>query len=137
MRLVAFVAVALATPAAALAASPIEGAWRTQGGRGVVEIAPCGAQICGKVVDGPGMAANPGLTDTKNKDASKRSRPLKGLPILSGFSGGPTLWKGGTIYNPEDGGTYRSTLQLAGPDTLKVKGCVGPICRTQTWTRAK
>ncbi len=32
--------------------------------------------------------------------------------FLSGFSGGPTQWKGGRVYNPDDGGTYKGTIKL-------------------------
>jgi uncharacterized protein (DUF2147 family) len=136
MRLAALAAVVCLAPGAALAATP-EGTWRTQGGAGVVEIAPCGAKLCGRLIDAPEIRTNPGLTDARNKDASKRTRPLKGLPMLAGFTGGPTKWTGGSIYNPGDGRTYRSVLELPSADVLKVKGCVGPICQTQTWTRAR
>ena len=124
-------------PGVALAASPVEGKWRTQGGSGTVEIAPCGAKLCGRLIDFPELRANPDVTDLRNRDAKLRSRPLKGVAMLNGFSGGPTKYTGGTIYNPGDGRTYRSVMELAAPDTLKVKGCVGPICQTQTWTRAR
>jgi uncharacterized protein (DUF2147 family) len=138
MRLAILTAVALLGAAApALAASPVEGTWRTQGGSGTVEIAPCGAQICGRLVDFPELKANPGVTDGRNRDAAKRGRPLKGVTMLAGFTGGPKKWTGGTIYNPGDGRTYRSVMELASADVLKVKGCVGPICQTQTWTRAR
>ncbi len=139
MRLAVLTAAALVAAAApAFAASPVEGRWKTQGGRGVVEIAPCGAALCGRIGGTPRPTAdNPAMTDLNNKDAAKRSRSLLGLPILTGFKGGPAKWTGGTIYNPEDGNSYRSSLELAGADTLKVKGCVGPICRTQTWTRIR
>jgi uncharacterized protein (DUF2147 family) len=137
MRLVVLAAVLVLAPGAALAASPVEGNWRTEGGQGLVEIAPCGAKICGRLVDAPDFRANPGLTDARNRDAAKRGRPLKGLPLLNDFTGGPSKWTGGTIYNPNDGRTYRSVLELANANTLKVKGCMGPICQTQTWTRSK
>jgi uncharacterized protein (DUF2147 family) len=45
-------------------------------------------------------------------------------------------WIDGQIYNPEDGNSYRSILEPGPGDTLKVKGCLGPFCQTQTWTRA-
>lgn len=137
MRLAALAAVFVLAPGAALAASPVEGTWRTQGGSGTVEIAPCGPLVCGRLIDFPELRKHPALTDERNRDASKRARPLKNVTMLSGFKGGPVKWTGGTIYNPGDGKTYRSVLELAGADTLKVKGCVGPICQTQTWTRAR
>ena len=133
--LLAAAAVALA-PTAAFAAG-VEGLWETQTRGGFVQIAPCGAKLCGTLADAPDLQREPDARDTRNRDPAKRARPLKGVTLLSGFSGGPTRWTGGTIYNPEDGRTYRSELTLADPSTLKVKGCFGPICRTQTWTRAR
>lgn len=134
--LAAAVAALIATPA--LAEAPIEGLWNTPEHGGQVRIFGCGDSFCGKVVSSDRFASNPNLTDEKNKDAALRNRPLKGLQILSGFSGGPSEWKGGSVYNPEDGGTYHGTIKLADPDTLKLTGCIiVPLCKTQTWHRAK
>lgn len=136
LKTLALTAAALAFASAA-AAAPVEGLWRTETKGGVVRIAPCGVQLCGTLEDAPDLQKNPGAKDEKNRDASKRNRALKGVKLLDGFSGGPERWTGGTIYNPEDGRTYRSELALDGADVLKVKGCFGPLCRTQTWTRAR
>lgn len=122
---------------AAHAASPIEGRWLTPVQHGLIEITSCGETICGRVVSSDRIKADPSLKDSENKDVTLRGRPIKGLTMLAGFTGGPTEWKGGTAYNPDDGHTYKGTLTLAGPNTLKVTGCVVfPLCKTQTWTRA-
>lgn len=137
-RLIAAVAVGLAAASPALAASPAEGTWRTPTRDGRVELYACGAALCGRLVTSAGIAENPALADAQNRDPALRSRPLKGLVMLQGFTGGPLEWKGGSVYNPEDGGTYRGTIKLVGPDTLKLTGCiVFPLCKTQTWTRVK
>jgi len=58
--------------------------------------------------------------------------------FLTGFSGGPKVWKGGKIYNPEDGNTYQGTITLVDDNTLNLRGCViFPLCKTQTWSRLK
>jgi uncharacterized protein (DUF2147 family) len=118
-------------------ASDVTGVWRTADSGGRIEINRCGASICGKIIGGeaaPGQAT----TDVKNKDAALRNRPLNGLVILKGFSGGPSEWTGGTIYNPKDGGTYMASVKLAAEDMLQVKGCVAAmLCQTQTWKRLK
>jgi uncharacterized protein (DUF2147 family) len=58
--------------------------------------------------------------------------------ILTGFTGGPKEWRGGSVYNPEDGGTYHGAIHLIAPDKLKLEGCIiYPFCQTQVWQRAK
>jgi uncharacterized protein (DUF2147 family) len=119
------------------AASPIEGRWLTPVHHGVIEITSCGDTICGRVVSSDSIKADPSLKDLHNKDAALRTRPVKGMTMLAGFTGGPKEWKGGTAYNPDDGNTYKGSLTLADANTLKVTGCVVfPLCKTQTWTRA-
>ena len=118
-------------------ASDVTGVWRTTERGGRIEINSCGNSICGKIVGGT-VGAGEVTTDAKNRDAALRNRPLNGLVIMKGFSGGPNEWTGGTIYNPNDGGTYKASVKLAAEDTLQVKGCVAAmICQTQTWKRLK
>jgi uncharacterized protein (DUF2147 family) len=135
----AFVAATLAS-SSALAANPDSavGRWRTTSRHGVVEIARCGASLCGRLIESDNIRTNPDLRDVNNKDTAKRGRKLKDLQILGGFTRKAGSWDGGTIYNPEDGGTYKATITPAGADTLKLKGCiVWPLCKTQTWTRMR
>ena len=57
---------------------------------------------------------------------------------LYDFTGGPTKWTGGKVYNPDDGGTYSGTIELLSDNQLKLKGCiVAPFCKTQVWNRVK
>jgi uncharacterized protein (DUF2147 family) len=122
--------------AAAVSADSAIGRWQTESRHGVVEIAPCGGSICGRLVTSDGIRANPNLTDSKNADAAKRGRPLRGVMMLSGFARDGAGWSGGSIYNPENGKTYTSSATPEGADRLKVKGCIFvPLCKTQTWTR--
>jgi uncharacterized protein (DUF2147 family) len=122
---------------AALAASPV-GDWKTPEHNGVVHISECGGALCGKVVDGDDIRANPDVMDTRNADPAKRSRPMKGLPLFYGIAGGPTEWSGGSVYNPEDGKTYHGSIKLLDDNTLKLTGCVvAPFCKSQTWTRIR
>lgn len=133
----ALAACALATPAAAQDAS-IQGRWRTSAQDGVVEIRRCGQALCGYVVDAAPLRRNPDQTDVRNRDAAERDRPLRGLGVLSNFTGGPTEWRGGPVYDPDSGQSGdRGRLTLTGPNTLEVQGCVARVfCRTQTWRRA-
>lgn len=125
----------MAASAAHAAPAPVAGRWLTAEGKAIVEIAPCGAQVCGRIARV--LKPRPGgpAVDANNPDASLRNRPIEGLTILSGFAPAGDRWKG-RIYDPESGRTYRSELNVEG-GTLKVKGCWGPFCRTQDWTRAR
>lgn len=132
--------IGLSMLAAAAAMSPDAaiGRWRTETRNGVVEVERCGGSICGKLVSSDGLRTNPDMRDINNKDANLRSRKLMNLQILGGFTRGDGEWTGGTIYNGEDGGTYKATVTPVDADHLKVKGCIiWPLCKSQTWTRIR
>jgi hypothetical protein len=131
-------AVMAAAPASAQD-NPLLGRWRTAAQGGVVEIHRCGAALCGRVVDAAPLRRNPDQTDVRNRDPDLRSRPLRGLRVLDGFTGGPTTWSGGPLYDPDSGQrAARGTLTLMEGGRLAVRGCIAPLlCRTQTWTRLR
>jgi len=125
---------AMLSPAAA---NSIFGLWATEKNNGRVLIELCGNAICGRVVDGNQLRANPDQMDVNNPDPAKRARRVKGLTILDGYTGSPPQWSGGSVYDPQTGDeTHDSTLILVSPDTLKVEGCRIIFCRSETWTRA-
>lgn len=137
IRTAAAVLLALAVATPALAAV-ITGRWRTPGAGGEVEIYKCGAALCGRLNSSAHLVKEPGALDGRNKDATQRSRKLKGLTLLTGFTGGPTTWSGGKVYNPEDGNTYAGSITVTDANTIKLKGCVvAPLCKTQVWTRIR
>lgn len=118
------------------AADPV-GQWRTPTG-GVVELERCGAALCGRIVALPPLPSNPKQLDTRNADPAKRGQPLKGLTMLTGFTGGPSVWSGGRVYNPQDGHTYSGTITLVDARTLRLKGCAFAFfCKTQNWVRIR
>jgi uncharacterized protein (DUF2147 family) len=118
-------------------ASPV-GVWKTPEDRGLIRIYECGPALCGRIIGSDTLNANPGLKDAANKDASLRGRPLKDLQLMSGFKGGPKTWKDGRIYRPQDGGTYKGSLELVDAGKLKLTGCAAPLlCQSQVWTRVK
>lgn len=126
-----------ASPSVAAGAGSPVGVWLTPDDHGQIEVFPCGGKLCGKILTSDRLKANPGLTDSANKDPALRGRPLRGLVIMTGFNGGPARWTGGAIYRPQDGGVYQGTIDLVDAGTLKLKGCVvAPLCQTQTWKRA-
>ena len=134
MRKLILIAGMLAAPA--FAAEPVTGTWLTDARDGIVEIAPCGAKLCGRLAKMLVAPKGPS-TDRNNPDPALRSRPLVGLTVLTGFASDGDVWRG-TGYDPKAGKNYATTLQRLGPDTLKVKGCVmGFLCRSAIWTRAR
>ena len=141
MRMVAVAAVSLGLAVVAGPARAVDGAtgtWRLSSGKVTVRVSPCGGGLCGRVValrkprDDKGR---PRL-DKENPIPALRSRPVIGLTILSNMrANGQGTWSG-TIYNPDDGNTYSSSMQLLGPSTMKVNGCVvGVFCKSMKFIR--
>lgn len=133
-----FAASAMLTAAGAASANDITGLWATDSDNGRVQIYRCGEAICGKLIDADQIRANPEQTDFYNKNKALRSRKVKGIVLFSGYTGGPSEWKGGQIYDPKSGDTGRTgRIKLVSDNALDVKGCLGPICRTKHWKRLK
>jgi uncharacterized protein (DUF2147 family) len=138
-RGVAVIAVLMAVAGPASAQdSPLLGRWRTAAQGGIVEIHRCGAGLCGRIVDAAPLRRDPNQTDVRNPNPALRTRPLRGLRVLEGFTGGPTTWTGGPLYDPDSGqGAGRGVLTLIERGRLSVRGCIAPLlCRTQIWTRS-
>jgi uncharacterized protein (DUF2147 family) len=118
----------LSSPAVAtLKASPV-GSWSTENGHGVVEIARCGAALCGRIV---GIGRGP--AEAVPTDVYGRSQC--GLTIITNekpaFDG---TWLG-QIMDPRDGGIYHAKLWLDASGNLKLRGFIGipQLGATQTW----
>ncbi len=132
---IALAAISAAVPA--IAAAPVTGRWYTDGKDSIIEIAPCGDAICGRVIKVlKNMPDGKPPIDANNPDPKLRSRPVQGITILSGFKPDGKIWSG-TIYDPRAGKSYKSTLALVTSGNLQVKGCWGPFCRTVIFTPAK
>ena len=125
-------------PARAQAGGEVNGIWLTQAGDAKVRVSKCGAGLCGVIVwlRAPiDPATGKPALDDKNPNPALARRPMIGLPLFSGMQpSGPNRWSG-QIYNADDGSSYASNVSLAGPDSLKVEGCVGVLCGGETWTR--
>lgn len=125
----------------ACAAEPAEltalnGLWRTERHGAWVQVADCGnGTPCGRLAWVDGQVAAGQTHDVRNRDPALRHRPLQGLPILWGFVAQPDGWRQGRVYNPDDGKTFAARLRLLRPDVLQVTGCLGPLCRSETWAR--
>ena len=123
------------TAGAASVPAPISGNWISAEGKALVQIGPCGQATCGRIVRILKPDPTKPTTDVNNPDKALRNRPIVGMVFLTGFRPDDDRWRG-RIYDPQSGKSYRSELIREG-DRLKVKGCIGPFCRTQTWTAAR
>ena len=115
------------------------GIWRLDNGKVTVRVAPCGGSLCGTVVALKKPVDDKGRPrlDKENPNKSLRRRPVIGLTILSNMRpAGDNRWNG-TIYNPDDGYTYRSKMKLQNADTMKVDGCVAVFCKSMKFVRVQ
>jgi uncharacterized protein (DUF2147 family) len=135
---------------AAAPLSPVEGVWRTQL-QSEVTIAACPEGFCGTLshivvpegmLSGAEAEAAAAMTpdqffDFRNEDPALRDRPMLGLQIMTMQGGDEPHIFDGDIYNPEDGKTYSGYLEVTGPDSLRLNGCVlfNVICRGEDWVR--
>jgi len=143
---------ALATLAIALPASAdaLVGHWYTEGDESIVEIVRDEEGVyTGRIV----WLAEPDYTeeddvdaeylgkpkrDLNNPEADERQTPIIGLEILEGFTArGNDRWDGGTVYDPDNGRTYRCTMRLGRDGKLAVRGYIGisAFGRSTTWVR--
>jgi uncharacterized protein (DUF2147 family) len=125
-------------PAMAQGGSGVDGVWLTQAGDAKVRVSRCGGGICGVVVwlkDPIDPVSGKRQIDDKNPNPALAKRPIIGLPLFTRMrSAGFGKWSG-TIYNADDGKTYASTISIAGPNALRVEGCVGSLCGGEDWSR--
>lgn len=111
-------------------------AWKTDQG-GLVTFERCGEFICGFISSlAPDHEGAPPL-DIHNPDPTLSQRALLGLRIFWDFTAASDRkWRGGKIYNTDDGKTYDSKLAIPEDGRLKMKGCVLFFCQSRIWTAA-
>ncbi len=126
-----------AATATASAPDPICGLWVTEDKLSVVHVyLEADGRLAGRIVAG----WHPSEQDVRNPVPALRSRPLIGLKLMRGFvKDGGRGWKGGEIYDPDEGKTYKATARLSDKDAgrLLLRGYVGVpwFGRTEHWTR--
>jgi len=125
----------------------ILGLWNTPENDCQIEIFKSGRKYYGRIVwlkeplypadDDGGMAGRP-VVDRDNPNPNLRSRTLIGLELIEGFTYiGKNVWEKGTIYDPDNGKTYKCKMILSAPNRLEVRGFIGiPLLgATSIWTR--
>ena len=105
----------------------IEGRWRSPGGNSIMEIAPCGSDMCGTVA---------WASDKAKKDAAKATDQLIGTQLLTGLQEKkPGRWQG-KLFIPDKNMRVTAKIQLVSDQQLKVSGCAAKVlCHSQIWNR--
>ena len=141
MLIVACTLFLLTGTAVANEADAILGEWYTDPEKkdAVVEIYKDGDVYSGKIVwlKTPKNDDGTDKVDKENPDETRRNDPIIGLNLLKGFTHkGGNKWAGGTIYDPNNGKTYKCKMKLEGSE-LKVKGFIGVslLGRTTVWLK--
>lgn len=125
-----------------LYAQSITGKWTSYKkgvAQSVVEIYETNNVYFGKileVINPPDGNMNP--LCTKCKGANK-NQPIVGMVIINNMVKTGNNYSKGTILNPDNGKVYSLQLSLADndPNTLVVKGLLGPFSQTQYWKRVR
>lgn len=121
-------------------ATELDGFWMDSHGEVVLEVGPCGAGMCAKVVwlrlpYGPDRFP---LKDFRNPDTSLRERQVCGLRVIEGFTKQPDgTWGGGNVYVPDLGMSFSGYAQILSPTQIEVRGYVFlPLFgSTEVWSR--
>ncbi|NRB19028.1 MAG: DUF2147 domain-containing protein [Rhodobacteraceae bacterium] len=108
------------------AADPVAGTWKTEvddGSYAHIEMAPCGAAICGKIAR------------TFNAEGEYQSPNLGKTMVIDMMAQGDGYYTG-EVWRPSNDKIYYGKITLSG-DSLALKGCIagGLICSKQTWSR--
>ena len=119
-------AVAVATPAAAR--DPIEGLWKH--GPMVVQIAPCGDELCGTVVKASAL-------QQQKAERGSGTRLIGSRLITDIEPTGPRSYKG-RVFAADRNVYAIGTVHQLSPNELEVKGCVlMVICKSRTYQRVR
>lgn len=119
----------------------ILGVWEPGNGKARVKIEKIGDKYYGKIVwlrepNDPNTGQP--KVDKNNPDQSIRNVPLKGYRLLKDFKySGNNTWESGTIYDPENGSTYKCIVKMSDNNTLDIRGYIGveALGRTDVWKR--
>lgn len=119
---------ALIAGAATMAqADPIHGVWKTEvddGNYAHIKFGACGASICGTIAR------------TFNNSGEFKSDRIGKALVWDMKPEGGGKYGSGKIWQPSTDKVFKSKMEMNG-STLRVSGCVGPICKKQTWTRVQ
>lgn len=124
------------------AQSNVEGVWYNTSKTGKVKIFKKGDAYYGKIVwlkEPLSETTGKPKTDENNPNSKYRNNPIIGLEVLKNFTYEDGKFVDGTIYDPENGKTYKCKMTLTDDNNLDVRGYIGvpALGRTEKWTRTK
>jgi len=120
-------------------ADKIIGTWLTADKKAHVEMYKTNDIYYGKItwLAEPNDAAGKPKLDSKNPDASKRSQTILNSLIFYNFKYEDGEYTGGKIYDCREGKIYTGKLWINSDGTLSMRGYIGFLYSTETWTRLK
>lgn len=112
------------------------GKWLTEEKNGIVEIyQDSQGQYQGKLIKLLNKAHPETVLDKHNPDASKRHNTLLGTITCSNFTYRNGELTKGQLYDPKTGKIYKGKIWIE-DGKLMVRGYIGFLYNTQTWTAA-
>lgn len=129
MRMFAAAAALFCLTAAQEPPASIEGRWKSPGGNSIIDIAPCGASLCGTVAWASAKAI---------QDSRKTTNHLVGTQLLTNLTERARGRWQGRLFVPDKNMRVTAKLQLANPGQLRVSGCLAgrALCRSELWNRS-
>jgi len=127
MRKLILAAIIALAGAGIAAADPVLGVWKTQvddGNYAHITFSKCGVNVCGVI------------SRTFNGSGEFKSANIGKKLVWDMAPQGEGYYKSGKIWQPSTDKVYKSKMTLSG-NMLKVSGCVGPICKKQSWSRVQ
>ena len=104
------------------------GVWRNPKNSVHIDIQPCGASACGRVIWASEKARAAALKGS--------GKELVGLQLFREFEPDEDEWRG-KVFVPDLNRTFSGAVRLRDASHLEARGCaLGRLfCKTQTWTR--
>ena len=122
-----------------LQAQSVTGIWKTVDdntgeARSHIELFEGGGKLYGKLVK---LLQEPADKRCEKCPGEREGQPLMGMILLVNMVLSDGMWQSGDILDPERGKWYSCKIWLkeGDPNTLVVRGYIGPFYRTQYWQR--
>jgi uncharacterized protein (DUF2147 family) len=117
------ICISMCVPRALAGAAVPPGVW-LMGTKVAIQIFDCTGTLCGRVIWLKAPLDRQGLLkrDKLNPDPALRQRQVCGPTIIWNVRPtGDNRWEGGWFYNPDDGATYRVSMELKSPDVISAR----------------